>query len=364
MPNLGRLRAALLTTVVLALGFVFAAPASAAVQIDPSIQGWGAIATADGDPPYACGPPDPSGDPSVDCPATTFDAAVSSVTLVPTAGDDPSGQRWSFDGWLGCPTVPTADGSCVVDSTAPEDPPATPTAVFVDPPPVVGTVTMVRTPVASGRDTVQFTFTADEPSASFECQLDDRLRAACESGIAFTNPAYGQHAFKVWAIDGATGEESAPVETLFAIVAPQAPVQPPFVPPPPAEPLPTLLFPRILGPSKVTANVSRKRTFSLGAVRLKCPAVALPCRASAVLKGRLRKRSKPVVLARKSFELAPSSRVAVKLRVTRKAAKILKQRRLKATAALTIRAPNVTTRKDVSVVLRARRPPAPERRDR
>jgi hypothetical protein len=355
-PNLGRLRSGFVTATALAVGLVCAASASAApIHIKPSMQGAGTIETSNSDPPYGCNNPEPF-DVVTTCGEMTFDLAVTTITLVATPDDSPPG-HWVFEGWAPDTCPDPIEDTCVITATPgePTDPPAPPVmplAVFSDSvPPTIESVTMTRPQTVPGRNAVQFNFTANE-YATFECQLDAGERSGCPSGIDYLDLAPGSHTHTVWAIDG-SGNESDPVVTPFAIEAPPVTPQPPPVTPPAI--VPTLLFPRILGPSKVIAKVSRKRTFSLGAVRLKCPGVTTPCRASAVLKGRLGKSGKAVVLARKSLRVRPSSTVAVRLRLSRKAANALKHRRLKATAALTVKAPNVITRKDVAVVLRARR---------
>jgi hypothetical protein len=77
-------------------------------------------------------------------------------------------------------------------------------------------------------------------------------------------------------------------------------------------------------------------------------------RSEATIKGRLRKGGRHVRLASKPLTLRPSSSTAVKLKLGRKVAATLRKRgRLKGTASLEVRAPDVTTRKDVAVTLRA-----------
>lgn len=329
---------------------VTASAVAAPIEIAPEIQGLGTI-TADAAPPFSCGPP-ASPDVVLTCPARTFDETVTSISLVPTPVDNPADQ-WSFDRWIGCPSV---EGELCLIEAAPGEPTETaaPRAVFVDPAPTLGEVVVT----AIARDAVRLTFSSDDLAATFECQLDTPPTAGCASGREISGLAPGPHTFTVWAIDP-SGNVSAPVDAPFTVEAPPVATPPVVTPPPtvtPPPPFPALLIPRVLGPSSVKAKVSRKRGLSLGAVRLKCPAVAAPCRATVLLKGRLKKRGRLLVLARASIAVRPSTSVAVRLRLTRKAAKALKdKRRLRATAALTVRAPNVNTRKDVAVTLRAPR---------
>ena len=71
--------------------------------------------------------------------------------------------------------------------------------------------------------TMAFTFTADEPGATFKCSLDGAALATCSSPKSYTNLAQGPHEFSVEATgqEGATDATPATVEWTVATPAPE-----------------------------------------------------------------------------------------------------------------------------------------------
>jgi hypothetical protein len=336
-----------LLTALLTLALATSA-AAGPVRLTPSITGAGAVETLEGDQ-FSC--PTENFDDHVTAPCLRQDFDRDAVTIVAVPRPTPEG-HWEFSGWLGCDGF-VAGTTCSMSSFPGDALSTTPTANFDDvKAPSVHTVTEIR-PGPQGA--VTFEFAADEDKddgATFACWLDEQPPTDCTEGtIAYTNVGAGSHTFFVSGTDASDQTPDSPKATPFTIDAPPIPDSsgPAVVLPPPTFPP----VPRVLGPNAVTAKVSAKRVFSLGKVRLGCPAVARPCTASASVKGRLRKGGKAVKLAGKSFTVRPSSTAAVKLTLGRKAARALaKRRRLAAKATLEIRAPDVTTRKDVAVTLR------------
>jgi len=356
-------KAWLIVVVALSLALGLCGIAVAAVDVSLSIQGAGSVLDQDGDP-WFCETGQNENPPAVECGAPVHLNDGESMRLEAVPAPLPTG-HWEFNRWdgSGCVHPPDEPAEVCVISTLLSSGSVNPVAVFDDvKPPTIGEITELRS--GEGGRTVTFEFVADE-DATFTCRLVDVSQQDCTGtgaagAVTYENLAAGEYAFSVWGAD-ASGQIGIAEELAFTI-APPPTTKHPVTPPPATTPpvvkppvvFPALLIPRLLGPSDLAARVSRKRTFSLGKTRVKCPAVAAPCRASAVVKGRLAKGRKPVVVARKSFRVRPSSSSPVKLRLTRKAAKaIVRQRRLKAVASLMVKAPNVTTRKDVAVVLRA-----------
>lgn len=93
-----------------------------------------------------------------------------------------------------------AAGACVVrDATTPE--------------------TFVETTVATltGDLEATFTFTSDEPLATFLCAVDDKAFAACTSPYTTAALADGDHVFKVKAVDVAGNEDPSPATHAWVI---------------------------------------------------------------------------------------------------------------------------------------------------
>jgi hypothetical protein len=326
------------------------------IQLDPFIVGAGSIETVD-DPLYLCGTDENHGGVTFDCGASQplgnpLETATITLLATPSAvmSDD-----WEFLEWQDCPT-PTMDELCEI--TAPDTTPvqASPTAVFVDTVLPALEPIIVSRPTFAGKKQVQFKFAADE-AVHYECQMDGGEISGCPDGISYFEDDLGPgaHQLTVWAIDRSENK-SDPVTASFAIAAPPV-VKPPATKPPVVIPPVTLLIPRVLGPRELSARVSPKRLFSLGKLRVKCPAVPVRCRVTAVLRARLAKNREPVVVARKKLTLRPSTRSAVTLRLAKRAARVLEKRsRLKTAATVTISAPDVQTRKDLAVTLRMPKP--------
>jgi hypothetical protein len=338
---------------------VWVFPAAATVDVDAGIRGAGTIEDATSAVVLPCEPASFDEATTVMCtPFQVPDAGSVGLRAVPAA--EPAG-HWELAGWEGCGHL-TPMEVCQIDDGA-SGTSISPIAVFNDDTGPTIDEEVIETRSGEDERTVSFEFTADETAvhgATFACKLDDDPAEDCSSGtIEYPDLAVGDYSFSAQGTD-ASGNDGAEVTYEFAIEAPPIdppPTGPPTTKPPPTKPpvvFPTLLFPRVLGPSAVTAKVARTRTFLLRGTRVKCPAVTKPCPAKAVLKGKLRKGKASVVLARQSFSVRPRTSSPVKLRLTRRAFKTLvAKRRLKAVASLTVRAPNVTTRKDVAITLRA-----------
>ena len=58
-------------------------------------------------------------------------------------------------------------------------------------------------------NSVQFYMTSSEPDSTFECKLDDGVKAACSKPFVYSNLMDGDHTFTGWAVDKA-GNESLP----------------------------------------------------------------------------------------------------------------------------------------------------------
>jgi uncharacterized delta-60 repeat protein len=65
--------------------------------------------------------------------------------------------------------------------------------------------------------TAAFTFTSDDPSATFQCSLDGAAWAACTSGVSYTGLADGMHMFEVRAVDGAGNADPTPAARSWAV---------------------------------------------------------------------------------------------------------------------------------------------------
>jgi hypothetical protein len=268
-----------LLTALLTLALASSA-AAGPIQITPSITGAGTVETPEG-VQFPC--PTDNFDDRVTVPCLRQDIDQDGLTIVAVPNPTPV-DHWELSGWQGCDGV-VAGATCSM-ATLPGDPlTTTPTAVFDDvKPPTVHTVTEIR-PGPQGA--VTFEFAADEgkdDGATFECWLDEQPPADCTEGsAAYTDVAPGSHTFYVQGTDASGQVSKEDKATPFTIDAPPIPESPG---PPAVLPTPTFpAIPRVLGPSAVTAKVSLKRTFSLGKVRLVCPAVAIPCAAKPRSKG-------------------------------------------------------------------------------
>lgn len=64
-----------------------------------------------------------------------------------------------------------------------------------------------------------FTFSADEPGSTFECQLDGSTFTGCTSPVSHTGLADGPHVFAVRATDGAGNVDPTPATRSWAVAA-------------------------------------------------------------------------------------------------------------------------------------------------
>jgi CSLREA domain-containing protein len=69
-----------------------------------------------------------------------------------------------------------------------------------------------------------FTFSSDDPTATFECSLDGADYAACVSGDSFGGLSTGSHTFQVSAVDPAGNRDATPDSFQWVVVAATAPV--------------------------------------------------------------------------------------------------------------------------------------------
>ena len=92
---------------------------------------------------------------------------------------------------------PTASDTYTLDTAAPE------TSIDTGP---AGTVATAN---------VTFTFSSDDPSATFECNLDGSGFTTCSSPQDYDSLADGDHTFQVRALDAAGNVDDTPAEQLF-----------------------------------------------------------------------------------------------------------------------------------------------------
>jgi PPIC-type PPIASE domain len=84
--------------------------------------------------------------------------------------------------------------------------------------------TAPQTTIGSGQTTgtsATFTFTSNEPAATFECSLDNAAFAGCTSPRQLTGLAPGGRSFRVRARDGAGNVDASPAAHSWTISAPQ-----------------------------------------------------------------------------------------------------------------------------------------------
>jgi hypothetical protein len=82
-------------------------------------------------------------------------------------------------------------------------------------------VTVIDTMSQLG-DTAEFEFSADEPGATFECQMDDDAFAACASPRAYAGLPPGPHTYSVRATDSAGNVDATPAARTFVTNSPPA----------------------------------------------------------------------------------------------------------------------------------------------
>jgi large repetitive protein len=100
---------------------------------------------------------------------------------------------------------PAATHAWTVDTTPPD------TSITANPPPV------------SGSTSASFSFTANEPGSTFECQLDAGTYGSCGTPRSYAGLGQGQHAFSVRAIDGAGNVDQTPSSVVWVVdtIAPE-----------------------------------------------------------------------------------------------------------------------------------------------
>ncbi len=65
-----------------------------------------------------------------------------------------------------------------------------------------------------------FTFTSNEAGSAFVCSLDGAVFAACSTPQTYAGLGYGQHTFRVAAVDPAGNTDPTPAEYVWAVTAP------------------------------------------------------------------------------------------------------------------------------------------------
>src|SRR5262249_48128727 len=71
--------------------------------------------------------------------------------------------------------------------------------------------TMASSPAAvSSSGTPSFTFSSDDPNATFQCQLDGGSWTTCSSPVSYVGVGDGRHTFKVRAVDVAGQPDASP----------------------------------------------------------------------------------------------------------------------------------------------------------
>lgn len=120
-------------------------------------------------------------------------------------------------------TTPLSDATHTVNATSTDAAgnvsPVSPTHSFtVDT--VAPETTIVSGPAAqSPSTTARFTFSSDEPGATFECSLDAAAFAACTNPVTFSGLTLGSHTLQVRAVDAAGNIDATPAEQTW-VVAP------------------------------------------------------------------------------------------------------------------------------------------------
>jgi large repetitive protein len=100
--------------------------------------------------------------------------------------------------------------------------PATTHPWTVDTTPPDTTIT-ANPPAVNASTSATFSFTANEPGSSFECQLDAAVYASCATPQIYSVLGQGQHAFSVRATDGAGNVDQTPSSFVWVVdtIAPE-----------------------------------------------------------------------------------------------------------------------------------------------
>jgi hypothetical protein len=75
-------------------------------------------------------------------------------------------------------------------------------------------------PSEHGSRTATFTFSSDDPTATFQCRLDGALYAACSSPKTYSGLSQASHLFEVRAVD-LVGNAGSPAQWSFSVVGPE-----------------------------------------------------------------------------------------------------------------------------------------------
>ena len=142
------------------------------------------------------------------------------ATQIGTASADGSG-NWTFT-----PSSALADGSNTitaraVDAAGNVSGLSNAVGITIDSTPPVTTIG-ANPPAQSNSASAHFTFTADDPAATFECKLDGGSFAACTSPQSYSGLAQGLHTLTVTATNSA-GSASATTTFTVDTIAPTVP---------------------------------------------------------------------------------------------------------------------------------------------
>lgn len=69
----------------------------------------------------------------------------------------------------------------------------------------------------TAQNSAAFTFTSDDPAATFQCSLDGAAWSACTSGASLTGLPEGMHMFEVRAVDGVGNADATPAARSWAV---------------------------------------------------------------------------------------------------------------------------------------------------
>lgn len=221
-----------------------------------------------------------------------------------------------------------------------------------------------------------FAFVSNESPVTFECRIDAQPFAACESPHQSSPLADGPHTFEVRARDAAGNQDPSPARYAFVTKSssgggPSGGGDPPAFDPGPKPGGPILgaqpgkgtdppARPSISGSASVgTVRVSATGSATLGGRRVACPSQGQACRvavaASAPSAGRASgsRKAKRLQLGAASYVVKAGRTGAVKLRLNRKARRLLRRRKgIAARVTVTVRRGSVRATKTYRVTFR------------
>lgn len=220
--------------------------------------------------------------------------------------------------------------------------------------------TITDGPIVTTDRTPTFRFRSSEPRSTFQCRVDNEGFAPCDSPHMLETLELGPHAFTVRAIDDHANFDRTPARHEFVVVAPGSPTDPgdegPNPPGGEGAPHDTSVELDIGG-----GRVGKRKIV----LRLGCPAAeeSPPC--AGTVKARTRKavrfrgRRHRVVLAERRFTIDAGATRRVRLRLSRRKARLLRAsrgaRRVQAIATVADAAGN-EARVQKGLRLRLRRP--------